>query len=496
MIKKFLVIFVIFQLFLRFYTFPDIIDMKQTDVHRDYLIANHIVSFHEYPLTGPQNSFSTFRNSPIYYYILAAFLLIYNHFLFLQVVNIVFQVCSIVLLYILYRKFASQYVSLAGVLLYTTSYAFLSHSFYMWQPYLMEPVLIGAYIYFADFVQKRKIKYLYISGMLFSLALALHMSVIPVFISLIFIAIYLLRHNTNTILRFLVYTTILMIVLFLPTFLIFVSNKLYLSMNSSYFLDNRFSLFIIGDKLISNIVYFFRNSFFEFNNILLTLTLASFTGYWFRKDKQRIVISMMYAIFVFHFVVLSIYSKASFSHYYIPVLPIYFFLLAYTWDVIVAKLMYSRYLYSAVVTLLIYIFSINGISLIPRTADITYHEFNKGVEVISNKISQLEKKDHTVKQKYQVIIIWRDEFYFPWYEAPFFIHQLEKQSGSPLVRVSNTDNNIQILNSNDYIFVLCEESINVAKCLPKVSKLVKGYSKKETLYDKNDYQLFFYEKIN
>src|SRR3990167_4879771 len=60
------------------------------DGARDFFIANHILSFREFPLLGPFNLLydSGIYNTPLYYYILSFFLIPFNNVLTLGVVNI------------------------------------------------------------------------------------------------------------------------------------------------------------------------------------------------------------------------------------------------------------------------------------------------------------------------------------------------------------------------------------------------------------------------
>src|SRR5689334_19933151 len=63
-----------------------------SDLQRDYLIGNHIITFNEAPKFGPGNSVFGSAVLPIYNYMTAFFLLIKNDAMFLNFVNILLQV--------------------------------------------------------------------------------------------------------------------------------------------------------------------------------------------------------------------------------------------------------------------------------------------------------------------------------------------------------------------------------------------------------------------
>src|SRR5688572_19260907 len=74
------------------------------DYNRDFLIANHIVSYLEMPLKGPDGQFGAYSESPVYYYLLAAFLAINNNIIFLALCNLVLQVLTIAIIYYIARN--------------------------------------------------------------------------------------------------------------------------------------------------------------------------------------------------------------------------------------------------------------------------------------------------------------------------------------------------------------------------------------------------------
>ncbi len=161
-------------------------DTAQGEPSRDYLVANHILSFHEWPLTGPWNGFfSGFLNSPSYYYLIAFFLLFRNSIVFLVLVNILLQVITGILLYILGYKLFSESTGLSAALLFLFSNEnIFFHSQYFWQPYVMQVVLILAFLLICMSFQNKRIGWLLAGISAFIFATSLHMSalgILPVF---------------------------------------------------------------------------------------------------------------------------------------------------------------------------------------------------------------------------------------------------------------------------------------------------------------------------
>lgn len=489
-----LVFLAIFLCVVRFHSFPDIIDMQQIDMYRDYLVADHIVTNHEYPLSGPQNSFSSFRNSPAYYYLLAFFLLIYNDFLFLQLINILLQICSGILLFFLYRKFSNTIIAFAGTVLYTTSYAFLTHSFYLWQPYLMESILIGAFLLYADYIVKADIKKMYWSFFLLILAFALHLSVLPVLLFLSALAMYREYQNKGPYIKLLLLISTLLVVFFAPTVWVYLTEKQYTNISSAHIFDTQLSFTHIANKLYYNVTFFFKNSFYEYYNLLLFSSLIPFIGYFFKHDSNKNSIAWSMVMVVFHFVVLTTVSRVAFSHYYIPILPAYFFLLAYTWFHLIKDVRFSTILYYCVIVILLYVFTLNGKALTPIKADLSYTEITRGTQALSKSIQNLSKIDRQAKNNFQIVIIWKDLYKLDWQDSPFFMPQLEKSLDTQIAFVTNNKNSLKILNGQHYLYLMCYDYSSISTCTKTAESLNKPYKMSETIYEGENYQILLYRQ--
>lgn len=150
------------------------------DGSRDYLVANHILKYQEFPKLGPFNLLydSGLRNSPLYFYTLALFLIPFNHPVTLTFINICLQITVLILIYLITRKIFDQTVALSAMALYSFSIGVIKQSNYIWQPYLMYPVaLLGLYFFIIAYFNK-SFKFFLVSLVTASVAVSLHMSAI------------------------------------------------------------------------------------------------------------------------------------------------------------------------------------------------------------------------------------------------------------------------------------------------------------------------------
>ncbi len=168
--------------FLRFIAYDHPLGLKGGEGYRDYLTAKHIVVFHDFPAAGPWNgTLPHIGNSPLYFYALAVPLLISTSPQMLEIAFIVLSCIGIYLLYLLGRDIFGTRTAILAALLYAVAPEMIREtSSFVWQPYCMEPLLIGsAYTLYRAYVGGRY-SYLIASIVLGMSALAMHMSALAV----------------------------------------------------------------------------------------------------------------------------------------------------------------------------------------------------------------------------------------------------------------------------------------------------------------------------
>jgi len=151
------------------------------DGTRDYLVANHILKYQEFPQLGPFNLLfdSGIYGSALYFYILALMLFFFNSVLTLSIVNILLQLAVVVLIYQISKNLFDHPTALIASVLFSFNIEILHHSDYIWQPYLMQPVIYLALFFLAQtLIQKVHLK-LFLSLFFLSLAITLHNSAFP-----------------------------------------------------------------------------------------------------------------------------------------------------------------------------------------------------------------------------------------------------------------------------------------------------------------------------
>ena len=85
----------IFAFYIRIVNINNYYPIDMADVARDYLVSSHIIQYKELPSVGPYASNDVVRNSPVYYYLLAFFLLFQNNIFFLGLANVFLQIVTI-----------------------------------------------------------------------------------------------------------------------------------------------------------------------------------------------------------------------------------------------------------------------------------------------------------------------------------------------------------------------------------------------------------------
>ena len=125
---------VLFGAFLRFYDFTDLLRFNNDQV-RDLKIINSMISDHEFPLLGPKAGGTTFKLGPAFYYLMYGSALIFGNTpqgaaLFIPILSTL----SIILFYMLVKKYYANDLALIITLLYATSFYMIKYSRFAWNP--------------------------------------------------------------------------------------------------------------------------------------------------------------------------------------------------------------------------------------------------------------------------------------------------------------------------------------------------------------------------
>lgn len=189
-----LIVSLIFRL--SYFKYPLIHTSKWGDGLRDYLVAHYILKFGEIPLIGPFNLLfdAGIKNSPLYYYLLSVFLIPYDSVMTLGAVNILFQIATIALIYLITEIIFDKRSAILASLLFAFTPQVLRQSEYIWQPYLMQPMALLSIYLLAQAYFKKSYKLILGSLVAISLSFTLHNSGFPYVLPILIISFLLLKY--------------------------------------------------------------------------------------------------------------------------------------------------------------------------------------------------------------------------------------------------------------------------------------------------------------
>lgn len=454
------------------------------DGTRDYLVANHILKYQEYPRGGPFNLLfdEGYKNSPFYFYVLALFLIPFNHPLTLSFVNIVLQVLSLILIYLITTRMFGKAGGLWATAIYSFNPLIIKLSEYIWQPYLMQPVNLVSLFLLLQATFKQSLKLLAASYSLLFLAFLLHSSAIPS----------------------------------LPVFFIatavFFRKKIIKLLSASGFVVLIVAVLVLVSKLpeylaVKNISSFTANFSYNINQILqafyvnyifLIGVLVATIYILFSRKKLA---DKRYLIFSF-FLFISPLLFASFFHK----IRIHYLIISTTFFVIWIVFMVEAILGkkgALILFLILAIFS-NGFSFLmfdKKPLD-NFHY----IENVSDKII-LDLKQIKQDKNYQNFNFFRvktlglkDKVYdYPILDTLILV-PLEAKLNQKLTEITddNAFNHKQI-NKEDYLLLSCiyfKGGLEKLKCLDEFEKRYPAFKLERKIYFDKNLEIYLFEKIS
>ncbi|TSC77841.1 MAG: Uncharacterized protein G01um101429_942 [Parcubacteria group bacterium Gr01-1014_29] len=164
-----------------------------SDYNRDYLVAHHIVAYHEFPLTGPDGEFGSYGNSPAYFYLLALPLLLKDDIVFLGIFNLLLQMVGLIIMYLLARSMFGKQAGLIAFVLFGLAGFIVAQSNFVWQPWIMQPFFLLSLLLLHRAHHYKKYGLLLFSIGAFLFSATLHQSVYAIAPVYIFAVILMLR---------------------------------------------------------------------------------------------------------------------------------------------------------------------------------------------------------------------------------------------------------------------------------------------------------------
>lgn len=254
------------------------------DGTRDYLVANHILKYQEFPQVGPYNLLYEVgvHNSPIYFYLISLFLIPFNNILTLSLVNIFIQLGVIILIYLITKNAFNHTTAITAALLFSFNPEVIKQADFVWQPYIMLPfALLALYL---------KLKFHNLLGLAtLCFASLLHSSAYP------WIPLFFLFPKKSA------------------NYYIFGFSLIFVTLLLNGFLGVHWDLLMSHDSSLS---YFSNltlntNEFlraFYLNNILAVLLLIGFF-ITFKKTQNKKLLIFIFLLFILPIILASFFNK-------------------------------------------------------------------------------------------------------------------------------------------------------------------------------------------
>lgn len=148
---------------------------------RDYVVARHIATLQEFPFVGPPNagSHNLLQNSPLYFYVLALFVLPGSSFAFLNTVSVLLWIFSVWCVFKLGKTLFGQWQGLLAAALFGFHPLFWYRSTFLWQPDIAQAVALGGFVLLAGAYTQKKPRLLFWAVAVITIAAVLHNAVAP-----------------------------------------------------------------------------------------------------------------------------------------------------------------------------------------------------------------------------------------------------------------------------------------------------------------------------
>lgn len=321
----------------------------QSDYGRDYLIANHIVHYGEIPFTGPEGGIGTIVSSPFYFYLLSLWLFLKDDIRTLGFVNILLQLATLVLIYLLAKNMFGRGTALIAAVLFALARGTLSQSTFVWQPHIMQPFITLSCLLLLLSYQRRKFTLFLGSLCVFIFSTTLHLSTLAA-APLYFILAYLVIRRFGTKIRHYLFalaaTLLAFIVFYFPPILYMYAHRIFSASSTatfSYVISQfeKLSMAVVWEHFVARGMIFLKFFFVEigeralpiyFVGILLFLMLLYFFVMPVSSSRKRYAVLLLLSIVGFHLITV-VHADISYSapypiRYFTPIFGIFIILIA------------------------------------------------------------------------------------------------------------------------------------------------------------------------
>lgn len=502
-------VLLIFNFLLRisYLEYPLIHTSRWGDGTRDYLAAHYIVQYGERPLIGPYNLLHGvgISNSPLYYYLLASFLSIYDNILFLGIVNIFFQVATIFLVFFIAKLIFGNLVAIFASTLFSLIPEVLRQSQFIWQPNLMQPFAYLALLLLVLSYIKQNYPSLLLSWLTLIVAITIHNSAFAWFGQFLLFTLVILKHWKKKLIYYLglIVTVVSSLsLLYLP---VIISNLKFphkISNNQAVIggVNNYFSnLFYNIDQVFSSL---------SLNPILLAFLILSF--FWYlvnHSPKSRILILISFSFFLTPIIFSSFFNKNQ-IHYLILCFGVAAIIISELAISLIAKT--KRVLFGSLNTLIIIILVITvsgNLAFLKKDVIQQKNLYFEDDQLLAQAISAIQSHIYNIKTNqdfsnfnfFQIVSFATspNTFRYPPLDTIFLV-PLEKNLRTKLGKISDEDiYTIVQTNQAKFIFVVCFEfyqKFSVKDCTKDFLNLNQNFTVVQNIYLRYPLSIFLAQK--
>jgi hypothetical protein len=489
-IPIYLFIFLIFLLRISLYgdNYPN---LNTLDPSLEYLVASHMIKYQEFPLVGT-TAFDgkATVNSPLYYYFIAVFLLIFRSVFTLYALNIVLQSAMTVIIYHTVKRLFGKSAAIIAALFRALSMWSMETSQFFFQPYIMQPFFFASIYSIIRSYTERSFRWLIASILCMHAATGFYLSslpYIPLYLGALFMTLQRLPHKYKhrLTLFFLImgfiacFGTVINLTMSRQTLTLLPEQALTVSSPTRY-IEKFIQFFQLHQHLTS-----------PFQNSLFREMLPRYPAWWIpfflgivmlltrRSRFEKISVIFLWIAIGIPIAITPLF-KTPVSDWYLH-LSMGFTMIYIA--MVLGKTFFSHpHGYSAgiLTTATLLIFSANGFQFqVPQH----YQTAISGASAVQKEIENIHPTDSDVNFSFIQFMVWERDQKFRYTNNPdyLFWHLLEKQTKKKYLSI-NTEIGLPNIPSNTpYVFLTCTGTSE--KTIKEAQKTCVSLFTKEHAYD-------------
>lgn len=463
-----LVILLAVGLFLRLQKLPAVWD---GDNARDFVVATHIVKYHEFPQVGYFASGINFYYPPYWYYFLASLIFLNSDLFFVISLIVIAHTLSIITVYQIGRiLFKNSKTGLLSAFFFTIAATEIFLSRTLMGNAVIIPASLFSILLFIIYLTKAEEKYLYGSYVLvFICALMNYPTIILIFVYSLFTVIKFRK------IRLIILLNLIFFVLFALAHVPLLKFLNDSSVRTPHVISISLEkLFHFSYLYLTSVYYFIYQNIFP---TLVLLALLFIVNVIINVSILRSLSLLLTSIALTILATVVINNGGCCATYFSTVYPLYYIIVAF----LIIHLIRNKYiipkLFAVFSAVTFTYFFINDMDVM-----YTWHDSFAYFENIAKQII----KDSQLGKSLSYNMLSIDDF-TNW-NIPAIWYFLEEKTGGKFVRVKNSGFNLEISNSPQLLYFFCREKLSIT-CLKYLQEY--SYNDKDILsilkYDDTSY---------